>query len=127
MCQMKQSANARVAEAERELMEYFLRGGYVRHASPELTAAFGARRYKKGEEVRIVLRSRAEQRRVHALLAAAGMLPGSAFEKNGRFVQPVYGRSAVRWFLDRLPRGRDRARLGFTADGRRIRRRAADA
>jgi hypothetical protein len=63
-------------------------------------------------------------RAVRRLVRAVGLRPGKPFAKHGRIVQPVYGQTAVRWFLSRLPSDRERAAMGFSLSGRRLARRS---
>lgn len=69
--------------------------------------------YHKGHEVRLVVASPKEARRIRRWLYEVGFKPGAPFGKHGRVVQPVYGREAVEWFergeLGSSPRPRRRA------------------
>ena len=78
----------------RELVDFFLRSGVVRRPRPELLKA-GSEAYKHGWEVRLVLRSASELRRVRSLLARAGFRVANAYAKAIYWVQPVYGQLAV--------------------------------
>ncbi|MBM3740490.1 MAG: hypothetical protein FJW39_32470 [Acidobacteria bacterium] len=59
----------------------------------------GTPAYKKGWEVRLVLKDHDEADFIKDCLIQAGMRPGKRFTKHGMIVQPVYGRSAVEAFL----------------------------
>lgn len=111
------------AAAAKELATIFREGGYMRRRSAELAEELGPYGYKKGDEVRLVVNSQAELRRVRSLLKSVGLNAGKAFQKHARWVQPLYGAEAVQFFLKQLPSGRDRRDLGFTKDGRRTERR----
>lgn len=83
--------------ARRLLAQLFLERGYVRQPNPtRLREGYTA--YKKGTEVRLVAETRAVLTEVRAALRAVGLRPGRAFLKNGRYVQPVYGKDALEWF-----------------------------
>lgn len=112
------------AAAAKQLATIFQESGYMRRRSAELAEELGPYGYKKGDEVRLVVNSQAELRRVRALLKTVGLTPGKAFQKHARWVQPLYGAEAVQFFLKQLPSGRDRKDLGFTRDGRRTERRS---
>lgn len=114
------------AAAEKELARLFQESGYMRRRSAELAEEMGPYGYKKGDEVRLVVNSQAELRKVRALLKSVGLEGGKPFQKHARWVQPLYGAAAVQFFLKHLPGGRDRKQLGFTKDGRRTVRRARE-
>lgn len=106
-----------------ELLRWFERCGYFRRCDPKRRAREGAA-YKKGYEIRFVLDSEQAVQTVRQLLAAAGLTPGSPYRKSRRIILPVYGRKAVEWMTGLLPKGRERLRQGFAADGRRLVRRS---
>lgn len=110
------------AQPASELLDWFERTGYVRRYDPQRRID-ERHEYKKGSEVRFVLASKSETSTVRQLLRAVGLHSGRPFDKHGRIVLPVYGEEALRWFLDRLPVGRERTALGFSAGGRRAVRR----
>jgi hypothetical protein len=70
----------------------------VRIASQERRKRDG-QKYKKGYEVRIIVKTAEELRRLRACILLAGFKPGSPYKKRKRIVQPIYGKSAVDWFL----------------------------
>lgn len=51
--------------------------------------------YKKGYELRIVVKTQDDLRQVRRLLLDAGIQPGKAFRKAKQWVVPVYGKQAV--------------------------------
>ncbi|OFV97986.1 MAG: hypothetical protein A3F68_09955 [Acidobacteria bacterium RIFCSPLOWO2_12_FULL_54_10] len=108
-----------VADVSAELLVWFERCGYIRRRDPQRRAREG-QGYKKGYEVRFVFDSEDALRVVRRLLTAAEFRPGKPFRKHRRFVLPVYGRRVVEWFVKRLPKGRERTKLGFSPDGRRL-------
>jgi hypothetical protein len=110
-----------LATAARRLRDLFLRTGYVRRYHPSVRRKVGSERYKKGFEVRLTLHSLREARAVAGWLRQVGLKPGRAYSKHGKVIQPVYGRAALEWFLNALPR--NPRRRGFTARGDRIERR----
>jgi hypothetical protein len=120
---MQGSANNDVAG---ELLQWFERCGYFRRCDPKRRAREGAS-YKKGYEIRFVLDSEHSVQTLRQLLAAAGLAAGSPYRKNRRIILPVYGRQAVEWMASLLPKGRERVRRGFAADGRRLVRRSPAA
>jgi hypothetical protein len=79
------------------LEKLFQRNGYVREQNSYLKQKLGAK-YKKGWEVRFVLRTQRELAQVHQLLYDAGFKPGNHFTKHGRLIQPIYGKQAVDYF-----------------------------
>jgi hypothetical protein len=80
-----------------QLRQLFLRNGYVRLPSKKRIRREGCQKYKKGYEVRLVLKQ-GELLQVRRLLKQLGFRPGKKFLKNRRVIQPVYGRSTVEWF-----------------------------
>ena len=106
-----------------ELAALFVHCAYVRRLSDERRQGDG-QSYKKGYEVRFVVASTAELRRVRRLLVAAGLRVGRPLRKHARLVQPVYGRVAYEWFIAQIAAVRVRPGLGFASDGRRLMRRA---
>lgn len=85
--------------AVEQLLELFRRCGYVRRQNPLRLEAEGYMGYKKGDEIRFIVASRAELIRVQRLLRRAGFEPGRPFVKGRQFVLPVYGRAVVQQFL----------------------------
>jgi hypothetical protein len=83
----------------RELGELFARSGYVRRQNPSRVSEEGSSRYKKGDEIRLVIKSEDELVRVRSLLEAAGFKPGKPYSQGSRFRQPLYGRRQVEAFL----------------------------
>ena len=113
----------KASEARAELLSWFERCGYIRRYNPERREREG-QHYKKGYEVRFVLGSEGALQAVKRLLTAVKLRPGKPFHKHQRIVLPLYGRETVEWFVNLLSRGRERARLGFGPDGRRLTRRS---
>ncbi len=56
-------------------------------------------KYKKGYEVRLVVKTWREVMRIRQLLHCVGFKAGRPFKKHSRIVQPIYGKAAVEWFL----------------------------
>jgi len=77
----------------------FDRPGYVRAANLTRRKEVGSQRYKKGWEVRLLVRDSKELAEVRRALAAAGFHPGRPFQKHKQIAQPVYGKAAVEAFL----------------------------
>jgi len=98
---MKQAPTTADA-AVRELAAFFQRNGYVRRHNPVRYAAVGYKKYKKGDEVRLVANDDAERARIPFLLKTAGFKPGRPFRKDKKSRQyrvPIYGRKQVARFL----------------------------
>jgi hypothetical protein len=51
--------------------------------------------YKKGYELRIVVKTQDDLKKVRRLLLDAGIQPGKAYRKAQQWVVPVYGKQAV--------------------------------
>lgn len=83
--------------AERLLAARFAESGYIRRPNAARIKE-GRQEYKKGTEVRLVVETRAELAEVRTALRAMGLRPGRPFQKHTRFVQPVYGAEAAKWF-----------------------------
>jgi hypothetical protein len=81
------------------LAAFFDRNGYVRRQNPKRLAREGYRGYKKGDEVRLTAQDEHELRCLEDLLRRAGFRPGRAFVKGRQYRLPIYGRAAVRRFL----------------------------
>ena len=86
------------AEVVEKLAALFQRNGYVRWLNPERKAR-DPRKYRKGDEVRLVAESKAELQTIRRLLRAAGFKPGRPFAKSKQWRQPLYGRTEVARFL----------------------------
>ncbi len=80
------------------LRQAFRRSGYVRVVDKTLRKEMG-QKYKKGYEVRLVVKTKRELTQIRQLLRQVGFKTGKPFEKHSRMVQPIYGKSAVEWFL----------------------------
>lgn len=79
------------------LRQRFHACGYVR-SKDEGKAQDLAGKYRKGWEVRLVLRNDEDVQRTRRLIEQVGLKPGRPFLKSGRPVQPIYGKAAVDWF-----------------------------
>jgi hypothetical protein len=88
--------------AIKELEMHFRRNGYVRRQCAERLAAEGYTGYKKGDEVRLVARSKSELRTIRRLLKQVGFTPGRPFAAGNQWRQPLYGRDAVAQFLEMI-------------------------
>jgi hypothetical protein len=86
------------------LRALFVRNGYVRRQNRERLAE-GADTYKKGDEIRLVADTRAEVMEIRRLLRQAGFRPGRPFAKANQYRQPLYGREAVKRFLELIGEG----------------------
>jgi hypothetical protein len=81
-----------------QLVALFEQSGYIRKQDRAQVEALGYTDYKKGSEVRLVVASQAELRRAQDLVAAVGLKAGKPFAKHSRYVLPLYGADAVKWF-----------------------------
>ncbi len=87
---------AKVAE---QLAAFYKRNGYVRKQNTKRLDKEGYMGYKKGDEVRLVVATRAELATVKRLLKAAGIKHGKPFAKAQQIAVPIYGRYQVAQFL----------------------------
>lgn len=85
--------------AEALLATHFAERGYIRYPNP-VRLSEGSQIYRKGSEVRLVVDTREELDEVREALRLVGFRPARPFLKGSSHVQPVYGASAVEWFLD---------------------------
>ena len=80
------------------LKDYLRANSYAR-VPDETRQEEGWGTYKKGYEVRIVVRTQTELKELRRLLQDAGFKPGKAYRKSARqsaqWVQPVYGKQPV--------------------------------
>jgi hypothetical protein len=89
-----------IHQVEKYLVALFRRNGYVRVVNEERRRELG-QKYKKGYEVRLVARSKEELENMRRSLEKVGFKPGKPYKKRAQFVQPIYGKSAVAWFVNR--------------------------
>ena len=76
------------------LAEFIQRNSYVRVPNTKRRRKEKTR-YKKGWELRIVLKDEAEVKEARRLLKTAGIRPAKPFAKARQWVQPVYGKAAM--------------------------------
>lgn len=88
------------ARALDELASFYERNGYVRRQNSERLNEETGNVYKKGDEVRLLARDKAELNRIRELLVKAGFKAGKPFVKKTQYCQPLYGREAVARFLE---------------------------
>ena len=79
------------------LKHVYERSVYIRVANLTRKEELG-QKYKKGYEVHLVAKTRGELANVRRLLRQLGFKVGKPFQKHRRIVQPIYGKSAVKWF-----------------------------
>jgi hypothetical protein len=77
------------------LAEYLRANSYARVPDETRQEEEGWSAYKKGYELRIVVKTQDDLRKVRRLLKEAGIHPGKAFRKSLQWVQPIYGKQAV--------------------------------
>jgi len=80
------------------LADYVRANSYARMPNPDRQDE-GYEAYKKGYELRIVVRTQDDSRKLRRLLNEAGISPGKQFRKANQWVVPVYGRTAVSQLL----------------------------
>lgn len=88
------------SEVVENLAACFRRNGYVRRQNAERLEEEGYQVYKKGDEVRLIAETLAELGRIRRWLKSAGFRLSMPFAKARQWCQPVYGRAAVRRFLE---------------------------
>ncbi len=76
------------------LAEYLRANSYARMPD-ETRQEEGWGSYKKGHELRIVVKTQDDVKRLRKLLQDAQVKPGKAYRKARQWVQPVYGKQAV--------------------------------
>lgn len=86
----------------RILAWFYNRNGYVRIQNKKRIVKEGRKRYKKGDEVRLIAKSTLELRVIQSLLRKAGFKFGKPFKKSKRYCQPIYGRQEVARFLQMI-------------------------
>jgi hypothetical protein len=62
--------------------------------------------YKKGYELRIVVKTQDDLKKLRRLLLDAGIQPGKAFRKAQQWVVPVYGKAPVTELMKYKPKAR---------------------
>ena len=87
-------ASASLRSAQRRLGRFFNRNAYCREPDAQRLAE-GYTKYKKGWEVRLILRDEDEVAIVSSLLWKVGLAPGNSFRKGKRWAIPIYGEEAV--------------------------------
>lgn len=73
----------------------FIRANSYARVPDETRQEEGWGSYKKGYELRIVVKSQEDLKQVRKLLQDASIKPGKAYRKAQQWVQPVYGKAAV--------------------------------
>jgi hypothetical protein len=88
---------------ERTLKEYIRENSYAR-VPDEDRQEEGWSSYKKGYEMRIVVKSQADVRNVKRLLTDVHIKAGKPYRKAQQWVLPVYGKDSVRQLVALKPR-----------------------
>lgn len=88
------------ATVARQLARFYARTGFVRNQNRQRFKHEGTDRYKKGDEVRLIVDSLDELTHVQELLDRAGFKVSRPFQKRSQYCQPLYGRQAVARFLE---------------------------
>lgn len=76
------------------LVDYLRANSYAR-VPDETRQEEGWGSYKKGYELRIVVKSQDDVKKLRKLLQDSHIKPGKAYRKAQQWVQPVYGKQAV--------------------------------
>ena len=79
-------------KALKYLAEIFLRNGYLRTRDKKKLKMNGAQNYKKGFEIRLVAKNRAELRMIRAAIKAMDLTVSKTFIKHNATIQPIYGK-----------------------------------
>ncbi|MBI4675551.1 MAG: hypothetical protein HY741_28235 [Chloroflexi bacterium] len=87
------------------IADYVRTNSYARVPSAERQDE-GWTAYKKGYELRIVVKTQDDLKQLRRLLLDAGIQPGKAFRKAKQWVVPVYGKAAVTELLKYKPKAR---------------------
>lgn len=77
-------------------LAFFLQRNSCLRRPNSLRKKEGAEAYKKGWEMRIVVESATELTQLRRLLRKSGQTPAKAYRKRNKWIQPVYGREAVK-------------------------------
>lgn len=77
-----------------QLVELVRRNAYMRRPNPERRKREKTN-YKKGWEVRLVLKDETEVEKAHRLVERSGLKAGKAFTKARQWILPLYGRRTV--------------------------------
>jgi hypothetical protein len=85
------------------LKDYVRANSYARVPDEERQEE-GWSSYKKGYEMRIVVKSQAEVRNLKRLLSEEKIKPGKPYRKAQQWVLPVYGKEAVTHLVKLKPR-----------------------
>lgn len=80
-----------------KLIFFFKRNGHFRIPDKKRKKE-GSQVYKKGYEIRLLAATKKELKIIIILLKKSGFKPGKPFTKGNQFVQPVYGKEAVKNF-----------------------------
>ncbi len=89
------------------LAEYVRANSYARVPSTDRQDE-GWTTYKKGYEMRIVVKTQDDLKKLRRLLVEADIQPGKAFRKAKQWVVPVYGKAQVTELLKFKPKARQK-------------------
>ena len=91
--------SARQAVAIQGLVEVFRRNGHIRYQNPDRVQNEGWKRYKKGDEVRLIANFEPELDKIRGWLKQMDFKLGKPYSQSNQFRQPIYGRDQVQRFL----------------------------
>lgn len=74
------------------LKEIFLSNGYVKVRDEIKVQSLGAQQYKKGFEIRFLPKNQDELKLLQNAISSLGYKVSNTFLKNGKIVQPLYGK-----------------------------------
>ena len=84
------------------LSYFFQRNSYARRPKATRQEEEGSAKYKKGTEIRLVLKSEAEVEAARQALIQLALKPGAPFAKAKQLVLPIYGKKKVARFLQMM-------------------------
>lgn len=85
-------------QPEAQLVEFFERNSYMRVPNEKRLEEETYKEYKKGWEIRLVVKTQEETAMIRQLLQQVGLKGGKPFRKHSRWVQPIYGKKAMEQF-----------------------------
>lgn len=89
----------KLSPAEKFLAAHFWRSGRVRLQDPQRYQEEGHKKYKKGDEIRLVVNDVDELEELLAAMEVAGFTPGRPYLGVKQMILPLYGKAEVARFL----------------------------
>ncbi len=97
---MNSVTNISEKKAVKYLAQAFKNRGYVRYANETKKKEDANRKYKKGDEIRLIFNSNTDCLLAQKHLNFFGFTYGKSYEQFRQIRLPIYGRNQVRSFLD---------------------------